>query len=228
MKFNLSYLLISFLSLTTLFCKAQELKFYVVDYTCDENTKYIKYGTSEKVYIDGIRESLNEDSIKSVKVKGKNFIISKEFSDYTITPKKLGKSNLVANVKLKNGDKLKIVHEFVVVEMPEIEVGILVTSPDSKFMWLNILDKKTRKPINPDDFDICMLDFELLDSSGKTKESGVYIEKNDFFPSVTLTELPSRFELNDQLHIGLSLVHKKYNLLVGNGGQIITITKIWK
>ena len=205
----------------------QDLKFYFVEYTCDENTDYIKYGTSEIVYIDGNRDSLNENSIKSAKVKGKNFVITKELSDYTITPKKLETCSLVAKVKLKNGNKLKIVHEFIVVEIPEIEVEILVTSPDSKFMWLNILDKKTRQPLNPDDYDICMLDFQLYNSSGILKESGVYAQKDDFFPSVTLVELPTKFELNDKLHLDLSIVHKKYNLLVSNSAQIITITKLW-
>ena len=175
---------------------SQNIKFYVVEYTCDTNIKYIKYGTSETLYIDCDGVSLNEDSIKSAKVKGKNFIITDEFLSYTITPNRLGKSTLVAKVKLKNGNRLKLEQEFIVVEMPEIEVEISVTSPDSKFMWLNILDKNTRQPINPADYDICMLDFELFDSLGILKEQGVYINKDDFFPSVTLVELPTKFELN--------------------------------
>jgi len=217
-----------FTALISLTSLSQNLKFHVVDYSCDENSKYIEYGKSEDVYIDGDGGALSEDSIKTVKIKGKNFVITQEFSSYTITPKKLGKSVLIAKVRLKNGNTLKLKQEFVIVEMPEIEVEISVTSPDSKFMWLNIVDKSTGQPINTNDYDICMLDFQLFDSAGVIKESGVYVKKDDFFPSVTLVELPTKFELNDKLYLGLSLIHKKYNLLVSNKGQIITITKLWK
>lgn len=230
MKINPSGLMVAFATLTALSCDAQDLRFFVHEFTCERNSQpsqYLEFDKTEHIYLDGNWNSINNDSIKSYKLKSKNFDISGSHGSYFVTPKTLGTATLVAKVKLVNGKKVNVSQEFDIVELPEIEVSISVTSPDSKFMWLSISDKKTGLLISEHDYDICVLDFELTDSSGKTKESGVYMEKNDFFPSVTLTELPSKFELNDRLRLGISLVHKKYGLVVWNGDQLITITKLW-
>jgi len=206
---------------------SQKFDFYVSVKEFEYFGYYLDLNKTFEVYIDSDSTILNENNIVKAKVKSKELKIKKGDYTYSITPLKIGKTKLTAKVKLKNGQTIFIEKEYEVVDLPELELAIDVTSPDSKFSWLKITNKTDGEPFDVRPYDFHWLSYELTDSLGKYKEGSVDLKKGDFFPSVTLTNLHTLFDIGDKLEVCISLIHKKYGLYL-NCCQTILIEKLWK
>jgi len=223
---NRFYLVIAYLFfLNTSF--SQNFDFYAPAKEFEYYGYYLDLNKTFKVYIDSDSTILNEDNSVKAKVKSKELKIKREDYAFSITPLKTGKAKLTAKVKLNNGQTIIIEKVYEVVDLPELELAIDVTSPDSKFSWLKITNKTTGEPFDALPYDFHWFDFELKDSLGEVKENAVYVKEGDFFPSVTLTNLHTLFEIGDELDVCISLIHKKYGLYL-NCCQTILIKKLWK
>ncbi|MBI3135454.1 MAG: hypothetical protein HYZ14_12330 [Bacteroidetes bacterium] len=172
-------------------------------------------------------DSTFRSEIKKVRFKSENLKTSKGFSDFlTIAaPKETGNAKLSVKVITKNKSKFIFVKNYTVVELPELTVEIAVTDPASKFMWLNLIETGTGQNVTGS-FNLCKIEFELAGKDGKIKEYGISCKGDEFFPSVTLHNLPSLFELNDILRLNMVVMHHEYDLPVYIQKELI-IENLW-
>lgn len=195
---------------------------------CENDQKnYLELNQSYSFLIS-MRDTSFDYTIKKVKFISPEFKISKIKGvkrGCTALATKTGTSFLYAKVVLQDGTKHLETCVFNVVELPLLDVEITVTSPDSKFMWLNLIDKNTRQSANSS-FSLCSIQFELCDSTGAIKEKGQSVEGDDYFPSVTLQQLPVQFGLNDKLKLKIVVMHYEYGLPVHINKEL-TIKKLW-
>ena len=206
--------------------KCQQANIHFVTYACDEPIDFVELDRTRVGFIDWY-ETSSTVQIKKLKLHAKNLEINtKNNEDFEFTPKKLGAARIKSKITSTNGHKIKLIKDIEVVELPKLDIVIDVTAPDSKFMWLKVIDLATEQPIEFK-FQICMLNFHLYDSLGNPKEGNVQIRLDDFFPSISLQEIGTKFEINDKLEIGLSLIHKEYNLLIAVNKTFI-IDSLWK
>ncbi|MBK9592090.1 MAG: hypothetical protein IPO32_11485 [Crocinitomicaceae bacterium] len=196
--------------------------------TCENYANpYIEIGRNYMFYLTSL-DSLNRSSIKKVKYKSKEIdftVVENNPAKVSATPMKTGKASITTKVTLEDGTKQKQQFSWSVMELPELQVEITVTSPDSKFMWLNLIEKSTGQSANSS-FNLCSIDFVLSDSAGNLKESGKSEKGDEYFPSVTLRKLPVQFQLNDRLKLEIIVTHYESNLPVVIS-QELTITSLW-
>ncbi len=199
-----------------------------VSTTCENSANpYVELGHNYIFYLNSL-DSIHAPSIKKVKYTSKeiDFVVVKDNpAKVSATPVKTGKTSITAKVKLDDGTKQKQQFSWSVIELPELQVEITVTSPDSKFMWLNLIEKSTGQSANSS-FNLCSIDFSLSDSAGNIKESGKSEKGDEYFPSVTLRKLPIQFQLNDRLKLEIIVTHYESNLPVVIS-QELTITSLW-
>lgn len=199
-----------------------------VSKTCENYANpYVELGRNYIFYLTS-RDSLNEASIKKVKYKSKEIdftVVKNNPVKVNATPIKTGKASITTKITLEDGTKQKQQFNWSVMELPELLVEITVTSPDSKFMWLNLIEKSTGQSANSS-FDLCSIDFSLSDSAGNLKESGKSEKGDEYFPSVTLRKLPVQFQVNDRLKLEIVVTHYESNLPVVIS-QELTITSLW-
>jgi hypothetical protein len=199
-----------------------------VNATCENNANpYVELGSNYIFYLN-LLDSINTSTIKKVKYKSKEIdfsAIKDNPAKISATPIKTGKTCITAKVTMNDGSKQKEQFSWSVMELPELQVEITVTSPDSKFMWLNLIEKSTGQSANSS-FNLCSINFTLSDSAGNLKESGKSEKGDEYFPSVTLRKLPVQFQLNDRLSLKIIVTHYESNLPVVIN-QELTITSLW-
>jgi len=209
---------------------SQDAYFVQTGINCsDVNTKYLATNKANIIAVALNTGDANE-VIKKCKltITGANFYFLKNTGIFWITPNNAGTVTVTASIKTSKGKKIVLSCLFEAVKIPEISVEIDVTSPDSRFMWFKLIDKKTATILNPQDYEVCQINYTLTDSLDTIKEQASSNNDADFFPSLTLQELPSRFQLNDKLHINISIIDKKTGIGITNNGQTIIINKLWK
>lgn len=207
---------------------SQGLKFYPVGEVCSSSDYYLEINKAHKFYIDGESKDLNEDHIKSYKVSGKKINVEQPKPNqygFSVTPVQIGKFELMAKIKLTDGRKIMIRQEYEVVKLPDLKLELFSSNPDHNFIWFKLVEMNTGKDVS-NDYSICMLDYELLTSDGKRKQGGVIVS-NTYFPSISLDEFASKFELNDTLIISLRVIHKKYHLVKELPSSSLIITRLW-
>lgn len=190
------------------------------------SNNYIANGSVERIWFR--YDSLAYGPIKKLKLTSEQLKISKIGTTLFLVSAEVahaGPASIQAKINFKDKTKLVLEYHFTVVELPELEVEITVTSPDSKFMWLNLKDKNTGQSANSS-FNLCSINFVLTDSAGTLKESGKSEFGDEYFPSVTLRQLPIHFDLNDRLNLEIVLTHYEYNLPVFIK-QELTIQQLW-
>jgi hypothetical protein len=199
-----------------------------VSETCENNTNpYVELGRTYIFYLTSA-DSVHKAPIKKVKYKSKEIelvALTNNSTKINATPVKTGQASISAKITLEDGTKQKQQYSLSVMELPELLVEITVTSPDSKFMWLNLIEKSTGQSANSS-FNLCSIDFSLSDSAGNLKESGKSVKGDEYFPSVTLRKLPVQFQLNDRLKLEIIVTHYESNLPVVIS-QELTITSLW-
>ncbi|MBK9192077.1 MAG: hypothetical protein IPM77_11495 [Crocinitomicaceae bacterium] len=116
--------------------------------------------------------------------------------------------------------------EFISVELPALCLELSHSTPDHQFIWLELKDVDKNQTVNGD-YEICLLKFTLFDSTGNIKTTGIVQTESDFFPSISLKEFNTTFELNDELTIQMIIIHKEYDLIIGVESSALIIDKLW-
>lgn len=188
---------------------------------------YVAVGKETNACFNFVDSTLYSASVKKIKLKASGCTLNSSAQEcFQFSASNIGKIALKSKITFEDGKKIKVKQSIEVVALPTIDVLIDVTAPDSKFMWLKIIDKSTGLPLKFD-FDIYMLDFELFDPNGVRKDCDIKFKKDDFFPSISLQKAGTTFEIKDKLEIGLSIIHKEYNLIIGLN-KTFTIDALWK
>lgn len=199
-----------------------------LDNNCERMTNpFMELGAFYQLQFAGF-DSAGYNDVKKVKFKSKDIELAQQSSSplsFGATAVKTGNAIIKTKLVLNDGTKIIQNHTFTVLELPELIAEITVTSPDSKFMWLNLIDKNTGQSANSS-FNLCSINFVLLDSSGVVKEEGHSSKDDDYFPSVTLRQLPVKFQLNDRVKLQIVVNHYETNLPVSINQELI-ISQLW-
>ncbi|MBL7898876.1 MAG: hypothetical protein JNJ99_10100 [Crocinitomicaceae bacterium] len=195
----------------------------VLENECDWNETYIGLLREETLFLDA-----GSSEIIDCKISASKCAVRSDFhgNRYQITPLKTGSIHVKAKIEYKNGSKEKLKREFISVELPELCLDLSHSTPDHQFIWLELKEVSENKIVN-DDYEICLMKFTLSDSTGKIKTSGIVQTESDFFPSISLKEFNSTFELGDELIIQMIIIHKEYDLPVGVESSTLIIDKLW-
>lgn len=204
----------------------QDISFTIIDeFDCGNyNANFVEKDVPFIVQIN----DKSEEKLKLLKLKSKTITIQEidqTKKRFKIVAHQTGELFFKAQLNYLTGKKFKLVKSLHCVELPVLRPEIVVTSPDSKFMWLNLIDVNTGQVANSS-FELCQIDFVLKDQVNNIKEEGICQKDDDFFPSVTLKELPSKFSVNDKLNLKITVVHYEFKLPVIMEAEL-TIRKIW-
>jgi hypothetical protein len=204
---------------------AQQLEFFILDPYGAHNKYYLELGKTYEFQLDACFEDGHYEDELPFSMSAGFKISTKDKKTYSVTPTRTGEVFLSASAEI-NGKVISFDQLFMIVDLPKPEISISVISPDSRFMWLEITDKETGKPIDLSAYDLWMLDYRVYDKKRNIKTSDVYIEKGWYFPSLTITEPNVYFALKDRLEVGLSLIHKKYGLPIYSTLKV-KIKELW-
>jgi hypothetical protein len=192
---------------------------------CNASSYYFDINRSREMYLSPTGDGVE---INKSKLKSSNFqIIERPHDSFTFIPKMLGPAKISAYVKLSNGKKTLIQREFEVVQLPSLKLELFSSNPEHNFMWLKLTDTNSGEDVS-NDYQLCILDFTLTSASGEKKHEGVLHFQKAYFPSISLAEISSYFELNDQLTISMSVMHKEYMLPQIINETTFTVESLWK
>lgn len=192
---------------------------------CNASSYYFDINKSRQLYLEPNEAGLE---VKKCKIKSSSFeIVESPGESFTFIPKTLGPAKVNAYVKLSNGKKALVQREFEIVQLPQLKLELFSSNPEHNFMWLKLTDMDSGQDLSSE-YELCILDFTLTSESGDRKHSGVLHFQKTYFPSISLNEISTYFELNDQLTITMGVMHKVYKLPQGIKETTFTINTLWK
>lgn len=216
----------SLFALAICFCNpfyGQDCQFIFDTQPCYESNYYFELYKSRRLYLEATDAKVY---VEKFKVKAENFQIESHSYHFTATPTQLGKTALVAKVRLSNGKKVVVRKEVEIVQLPAIKLELASSNPEHDFMWLKLRDSLTGEDVSSQ-YNICMLEFRLESPSGQQKVEEVIISDKTYFPSISLRKFSSKFEISDKLIVTLRVTHKKFGLLQTLVPASFTITTLW-
>jgi hypothetical protein len=195
----------------------------LINNECDWNDQYLQNSIPETLFVQSENNDIVECKIRAPKCRVESVFDENRFY---ITPHNPGVIKVKAKVEFKNGRREKIKREFISVDLPDLCLELSHSTPDHQFIWLELRNALSNEIVN-ELYEICLMKFTLRNSKGEQKTTGIVQTEVDFFPSISLKDFNTTFELGDELTIQMIIIHKEYKLIQGVESSTLIIDKLW-